>query len=223
MQHHYRPTSFAFWTKRLQQLRPGMTEEQVMQVLRPKALAWQLLPHNDIILLNDAYFANVFFDERTKRMISATSPLAITYELKPAVAAGFNLDSVSRVEVFRLAPLSDQHWHSAERFRDAKLVSGPKVLSVVDASVAIRELESMYSSESPQAYCIFAPRYGLRFELPTGTLDVLISPHCDEVHLIMDRASSRVSRQATMPKRSPEFMQVLKRMFPDHPLRDDEA
>jgi hypothetical protein len=82
MQQHHRPSSFAMWTKRLQQLRPGMTEEQVMRVLRPKKLACTLLPHNDIILLSDAYFANVFFDERTKRMISATSPLAITYEIK---------------------------------------------------------------------------------------------------------------------------------------------
>ena len=39
---------------------------------------------SDTIVLSDAYFADVFFDEHTRRMISVTTPLAITYEVKPS-------------------------------------------------------------------------------------------------------------------------------------------
>ena len=64
MQRRFRLQDFEMWMKRTRQLRPGMAEKQVMQFLRP-------------------YFVEVFFDERTHRMISATTPLAITYEIKP--------------------------------------------------------------------------------------------------------------------------------------------
>jgi len=65
-----------------------MTEKEVIDILRPKALGPQLAhsgSFRDTIELNDAYFADVFFDERTKRMISVTSPLARTYEIKPRI------------------------------------------------------------------------------------------------------------------------------------------
>lgn len=86
MQRRYRPASFAFWAARVRQLRPGMTEQQVMRVLRPKGLLWQLVhsgSFGDTIQLDDAYFVHVRFDDHTHRMISTTTPLAITYEVKP--------------------------------------------------------------------------------------------------------------------------------------------
>jgi hypothetical protein len=86
MKRRYRPQDFDMWAKRLRQLRPGMTEKQVMQTLRPNQCRIELVhsgSFSDIIELNDAYFAQVFFDEQTKRMISTTTPLATTYEIKP--------------------------------------------------------------------------------------------------------------------------------------------
>ncbi len=84
MQQQYRPQDFDMWAKRLRHLRPGMTEKQVMQVVRPKRCVQILMGGGlcDQIILDDAYFADVLVDERTRRMISVTTPLAITYEIK---------------------------------------------------------------------------------------------------------------------------------------------
>jgi hypothetical protein len=85
MQVHYRPQDFDRWTKKLRQLRPGMTEKQVLQSLGPKESLFQFI-HNDVldnqVRLNDAYFADLFFDKRTRRIMGATPPLAITYDVK---------------------------------------------------------------------------------------------------------------------------------------------
>ena len=66
MKRRYRPQDFDMWAKRIRQLRPGMTEKQVMQTLRPKQCRVELVhsgSFSDIIELNDAYFTKVFFDE----------------------------------------------------------------------------------------------------------------------------------------------------------------
>jgi hypothetical protein len=84
MKQRYRPQEFGMWAKRLRQLRPGMTDKQVIRVLRPRTvyetrsgnLAW------DTYVLSDAYFAAIFVDPRTDRMISASPPLANSYEIK---------------------------------------------------------------------------------------------------------------------------------------------
>ncbi len=86
MKQQYRRQDFDIWAKRLRQLRPGMTERQVIQFLRPKELGPQLVHggfFSDTIVLNDAYFADIDFEPRTRRMISGTPPLAITYDIKP--------------------------------------------------------------------------------------------------------------------------------------------
>lgn len=194
-----------------------------MQVLRPKALAWRLLPYNDVILLNDAYFVNVFFDEQTKRMTYATTPLAITYELKPALIAGLELSSASHVQAYRIAPLLDPHYRTDRRFRDAKVLSGPVKLSASDAALATREFQSIYSFGSAYDYCAFAPRYGFRFQIREGIVDVLISPHCDEVHIIQDRGPDHVLRKTRWFNWNSQFTQMLKRLFPRYPLGDNET
>jgi hypothetical protein len=85
MQLEYRPHDFDVWTGRLRQLRPGMTERQVLAVLRAKEVWLQLAANpgfSDIVLLDHAYFAEVYFSQWPHRMTWAKPPLAITYEIK---------------------------------------------------------------------------------------------------------------------------------------------
>ena len=86
MRQRYRSEDFNMWAKRLRQLRPGMTEKEVMQVLRPKQAGPAITAGGmlwNTIILNDAYFADILVDPHSKRMISATPPLAMAYEIKP--------------------------------------------------------------------------------------------------------------------------------------------
>jgi hypothetical protein len=86
MQQQYRPRAFDMWAKRLRQLRPGMTEKQVIAILRPKEVGPQLIQNpgfSDTMVLDGAYFSDVFFSEWPHRMTSATTPLARTYEIRP--------------------------------------------------------------------------------------------------------------------------------------------
>ena len=85
IQQHYRPNDFDVWAKRLGQLRKGMTEKEVENILRPKLMAGQITAGGmywNTVLLNDAYFANIYVDQYGKRMIAATPPLAMCYEIK---------------------------------------------------------------------------------------------------------------------------------------------
>jgi hypothetical protein len=85
MQQHYRPGDFDMWAKRLRQLRRGMTEKDVENILRPKSMIGQFTAGGmywDTVLLNDAYFADIYVDQHSKRMIAATPPLAMCYEIK---------------------------------------------------------------------------------------------------------------------------------------------
>jgi hypothetical protein len=85
MQQHYRPADFEMWAGRLRQLRKGMTEKEVEKILRPKAMMGQITAGGmywDTVLLNDAYFADIYVDQYSKRMIAATPPLAMCYEIK---------------------------------------------------------------------------------------------------------------------------------------------
>jgi hypothetical protein len=85
MQGRYRPQDFDMWARRLRQLRRGMTEKEIIQVLQPKDVGVAITGGGMVwyaIVLNDAYFADIFIDPRTERMISATPPLAMTYEIK---------------------------------------------------------------------------------------------------------------------------------------------
>jgi hypothetical protein len=87
MQQQYRRHDFDMWAASLRQLRPGMTEKQVLAILRPKEVGLQLVQNpgfSDTMVLNDAYFADVFFSPWPHRMTYATTPLAITYEIKPS-------------------------------------------------------------------------------------------------------------------------------------------
>jgi hypothetical protein len=86
MRDRYRPQDFDMWAKRLRQLRPGMTEKEVTQILQPKEIGPAITGGGMVwntIILNDAYFADIFIDPHSKRMISATPPLAMTYEITP--------------------------------------------------------------------------------------------------------------------------------------------
>jgi hypothetical protein len=85
IQQHYRPADFEMWAGRLRQLRRGMTEKEVEKVLQPKAMMGQITAGGmywDTVLLNDAYFADIYVDQYSKRMIAATPPLAMCYEIK---------------------------------------------------------------------------------------------------------------------------------------------
>jgi hypothetical protein len=148
--------------------------------------------------------------------------VAIALAVRPAFGAFPDLSSATHGEAFRVAPLFDKHYRTSKRFRDSKLISGPRALSSSDLALAARELESIHAVEI-LSDCLFAPRYGFRFKVPAGTLDVLICPHCDEVRFIMDRPTDHVLRRCSMAERRSELMQMLKRLFPNHPLRDGEA
>jgi hypothetical protein len=85
MQQQYDPHAFDMWAKRLAGLKLGMTEKQVIAALRPKEVGAQLIQNpgfSDTMLLDDAYFADVFFSPWPHRMIYATTPLARSYEIK---------------------------------------------------------------------------------------------------------------------------------------------
>jgi hypothetical protein len=85
IQQHYRPEDFDMWAKRLRQLRKGMTEKEVEDILRPKLMTGQITAGGmywNTVLLNDAYFADIYVDQYSKRMIAATPPLAMCYEIK---------------------------------------------------------------------------------------------------------------------------------------------
>jgi hypothetical protein len=86
IQRHYQPQDFEMWANRLRQLRKGMTEKQVEQILRPKMMGGQITAGGmywDTVLLNDAYFADIYVDQYSKRMIATTRPLAMCYEITP--------------------------------------------------------------------------------------------------------------------------------------------
>src|SRR5262245_51112963 len=84
--------------------------------------------------------------------------IAISLLANTGFAAGFDLASASRVQAYRLAPVWDKHYVRSKRFLDAKLVSGPKLLSPSDATIATRELERIYPIDWPDYYCAFSPR-----------------------------------------------------------------
>lgn len=65
--------------------------------------------------------------------------------------------------------------------------------------------------------------YGFRFQLPMATVDVILGSDCGGAQFIMDRVSDHVVRQCFWPDPSPEFVQMLKRLFPRYPLRDKGA
>jgi hypothetical protein len=84
MQQEYRPQDFDMWAERLRQLQPGMTEKQVVAVLRPRKILGKVYGPgvSHIMELNDAYFALVrFTTSKPHRMEEATTPLAVTYEI----------------------------------------------------------------------------------------------------------------------------------------------
>ena len=85
MQRHYRPQDFDLWAKRLRQLKRGMTEKEVNAVLRPKQVGPQITAGGmywNTIVLNDAYFADIYVEPHSGKMLAATPPLAMTYEIK---------------------------------------------------------------------------------------------------------------------------------------------
>jgi hypothetical protein len=82
MQRAYHITHFRIWEDRLKQLREGMTEKEMENTLRAKALSFRT-PFNDgwldYFLLDDAYFAVAVVDKR-KRFVYASRPIAIAYD-----------------------------------------------------------------------------------------------------------------------------------------------
>jgi hypothetical protein len=86
MRQRYRPQDFDMWAKRLRQLREGMTEKEVIQVLQPKQVGPSITAGGMVLntlILNDAYFADIYVDQHSKRTIAATPPLGMCYEIKP--------------------------------------------------------------------------------------------------------------------------------------------
>jgi hypothetical protein len=89
MQQKHRHHDFDVWAAKLRQLRPGMKEKEVLAILRPREQPVQMFWGDgfyDSIQLDDAYFANVYFSGWPHRMTGATTPLAISYEIKGAKA-----------------------------------------------------------------------------------------------------------------------------------------
>ena len=83
MQRRYRSTDFAQCVKKLQLIRAGMTENEVLKILSPKVNFPAIVNdhYDDSIVLNDAYFAFASFDQK-KRLIYLNGPFAVSYEIK---------------------------------------------------------------------------------------------------------------------------------------------
>jgi hypothetical protein len=129
------------------------------------------------------------------------------------------ISSARSVEAFRVAPLFDEHYTASKRFRGQKLVAGPQRLSAADAAMIARELERVYPVDWPELYCAFAPRYAVRFHCSAGAIDVLLCPHCGEVHFLFGKQV----RRASMQERQSKILGVLTHLFPRFPLRANET
>ena len=137
--------------------------------------------------------------------------------LVPALVFGAPPDfSADSVEVFRVAPRWEKQKATGKMFHQYKVLAGPRRISKPAARSVTRELERVYPVDWPPKYCAFVPRYGIRLNCPSGRVDVLICPHCAEVHFIM-------GNRLRVASVSGEILRQLSLLFPDHPLRDDEA
>ena len=87
LQSEYRPETFDAWSKKLALLQPGMTEEEIKQILNPKELVHGGLIDRagrvDWIMLDNAYFTAVMVSTSTGKMSWVIQhPIAIAYEIR---------------------------------------------------------------------------------------------------------------------------------------------
>jgi hypothetical protein len=85
MQRHFRPEDFDTWSKKLAQLRPGMSYKQALRALQPKEVAARTestQTYVDVVRLDDAYVTLIALDEH-ERLLWTASPVAITYHVQP--------------------------------------------------------------------------------------------------------------------------------------------
>jgi len=137
--------------------------------------------------------------------------------LIPTSAFGVSPDlSADSVEVFRVAPSWEKREATGKMFHQYQVLAGPRRTSEPAGLAISRELQRIYSVDWMSRYCAFTPRYGIRLHRRRGVVDVLICPHCGEVHFVM----GKTLRVASV---SGEILRQLKSFFPDFPLRDDEA
>ena len=137
--------------------------------------------------------------------------------LIPRLAFGSSPDfSTDSVEVFRVSPIGDKRKGTGKKFYVYKVLAGPRRISPAAAHAITRELERIYPVDWPSLYCAFVPRYAIRLHHPNGTVDVLICPHCGEAHFIM-------GKRLRVANVYGDIFRQLKLLFPDYPLRPDEA
>ena len=137
--------------------------------------------------------------------------------LAPTFAFGASPDlSADSVDVFRVAPRWEERKATGKMFHAYKVLAGPRRASLPAGRAITQELQRVYSVDWPPLRCAFVPRYGIRLHRPSGIVDVLICPHCGELRFLMGKSL----RVASMSR---EILRQLNLLFPDHPLRDDEA
>jgi hypothetical protein len=125
--------------------------------------------------------------------------------------------SAQSVEVFRVAPRSDKRQTTRRFFHDQKVIAGPRRLSSARARALGEELERAYRIDWPNLYCAFVARYGVRLYFPTHSVEVLVCPHCGEVNFYR---RGQWFRRASLAGR---LLPLLRKAFPDHPLRENET
>jgi hypothetical protein len=82
----FRPESFDEWLEKLKQLHAGMSREEIVATLKPKAMERGMggttAGHIETVVLDDAYFVGVMMGRNSDRMTWATPPIARSYEVE---------------------------------------------------------------------------------------------------------------------------------------------
>jgi hypothetical protein len=120
------------------------------------------------------------------------------------------------VDVYRVSLSGDKRKGTGKKFYFYKVLAGPRRISPAAARAITRELERIYPVDWPPLYCAFVPRYAIRLHRPSGTVDVLLCPHCCEGHFIM-------GKRLRVASVCGDIFRQLELLFPDYPLRPDEA
>jgi hypothetical protein len=124
--------------------------------------------------------------------------------------------SARSVEAFRVGP-SWERKTTGRMFHDQKVIAGPRMLTSASSRAMGAELERVYRADWPSLYCAFVARYGVRVRLPDSVVEVLVCPHCGEVQFYR---SGKWFRSASV---TGELLHLLRKAFPDYPLREKET
>ena len=151
-----------------------------------------------------------------RTVLSALLLIAAVCMPRVAHSASPPFTSARHIEAFRVTPRWEEGKASSKTWREQKIIAGPRPVPESTSRAIAEELQRVYKTDRPLTRCAFVARYGLRVRLASGSVDVLVCPHCSEVHFFTDS----VTRSSSM---SAQLLRLLKPLFPDYPLRENEA